>query len=120
MLAAYLVTLVLLPLLEAAARLLDLSVSPIEVHTVTALVMLAWIIRLGGLLHPQAYTNDLGLHANNLRGVIRGQMIFTENLPGEAGGGPAPYPPAQYVMLLPFGGLADAGMRVADRHDTRR
>jgi hypothetical protein len=72
--------------------------------------MLAWIIRLGGLLHPQAYTNDLGLHAHNLEGVVRGQVIFTEFLPGEAGGGPAPYPPAQYVMLLPFGGLINTGL----------
>jgi len=82
--------------------------------------MLAWAIRLGGLLHPQAYTSDLGLHANNLRGVTGGEIIFTETLPGEAGGGPAPYPPAQYVMLLPFRlllgaeRLIEAGNTLAD------
>jgi hypothetical protein len=82
--------------------------------------MLAWIIRLGGLLHPQAYTSDLGLHVNNLVDVVRGTLIFTENLPGEAGGGPAPYPPAQYVMLLPgllllpAGHLVSAGNALAD------
>lgn len=108
--AAYVGTVLLAPLLEASARLLGIAATSAEAHNITALVMLAWIIRLGGLLHPQAYTNDLGLHVNNLRGVVRGEVIFTEALPGEAGGGPAPYPPAQYVMLLPFAGLADAGI----------
>ena len=108
--AAYVGTVLLIPLLLASARQLGIAVATAEVRNVAALVMLAWIIRLGGLLHPQAYTNDLGLHANNLRAVVRGQVIFTENLPGEAGGGPAPYPPAQYVMLLPFAGLVDTGL----------
>lgn len=101
-------SLLLPPVLGSLAALACVTVAPGEVRAVTTLVMLAWLIRLGGLLHPQAYTSDLGLHANNLIGVTRGEVIFTEGLPSEAGGGRAPYPPAQYVMLLPGQLLAPA------------
>lgn len=94
-------TILLFPLLHSAARVLGVLASRTEVRAVVGLVMLAWIIRLGGLLHPQAYTSDLGLNINNLRGVIGGDLIFTEGLPSRAGGGQAPYPPAQYIMLMP-------------------
>jgi hypothetical protein len=78
------------------------------VRALTVLVILAWAIRLGGLIHPQARTSDLGLHMHNLENLIAGEVIFTEDLPGEAGGGPAPYPPAQYVMLAPWHLLANS------------
>jgi hypothetical protein len=102
LLASLVLSLIMERVLASLAAALRLAPSTGEVRALTGLVMLAWIIRLGGLLHPQAYTSDLGLNMNNLDGVIRGEVIFTEDLPSEAGGGPAPYPPAQYVMLAPW------------------
>jgi hypothetical protein len=48
-------------------------------------------------------------------------VIFTEGLPARAGGGQAPYPPAQYILLLPWAPLVSttrtlviAGAALAD------
>ena len=120
LLAGYLLSSFLSSVLSSLGAAVGLSLAPREARMLTTLVVLAWIIRLGGLLHPQAYTSDLGLHMHNLEGVVRGEIIFTEDLPSEAGGGPAPYPPAQYVMLAPWRLLAStrlltmAGNTLAD------
>ena len=103
-----LLSLLLVPLLAGLAAVLGSAVPTGEVRALSSLVMLAWVIRLGGLLHPQSYTSDLGLHMHNLENLIRGEVIFTEDLPARAGGGPAPYPPAQYVMLAPWSLLANS------------
>jgi hypothetical protein len=68
---------------------------------IVGLVTLALVLRLVGMLHPHATFSDVGLNTNNLRGFIRGQVYFTEGLPSEAGGGRAPYPPAQYIVMAP-------------------
>lgn len=68
---------------------------------IVALVLLALALRLGGVLHPYAIFSDLGLNRHNLEGVARGEIYFTEGLPSEAGGGDAPYPPGQYLLLAP-------------------
>jgi hypothetical protein len=102
LLAGYALTIVLEPLARSLARLLDFAPSAVELRSVGALIVLAWLIRALGLLHPQTYSSDIGLNVNNLLQLTRGDVIFTENLPGEAGGGPAPYPPGQYIALLPF------------------
>ena len=68
---------------------------------IVALVLLALALRLGGMLHPYAIFSDLGLNRHNLEGVARGEIYFTEGLPSEAGGGDAPYPPGQYLVLAP-------------------
>ena len=70
--------------------------------SVLGLVILAFVLRLGGELHPHTMFSDLGLHAHNLNQVTGGDIFFTEALPSEAGGGPAPYPPGQYLALLPL------------------
>lgn len=108
LLAGLAVSLLVRPVLASLATVLGLTIPAGEVRALTVLVILAWIIRLGGLLHPQARTSDLGLHMHNLENLIGGEVIFTEDLPGEAGGGPAPYPPAQYVMLAPWHLLANS------------
>jgi hypothetical protein len=69
---------------------------------VVALVVLAAILRLGGMLHPHARFSDDGLNANNLIGLTTGSVYFTEGLTSEAGGGQAPYPPGQYIILAPL------------------
>jgi len=68
---------------------------------IIALILLAIALRLGGMLHPHAIFSDDGLNANNLIGFTSGQVYFTEGLPSEAGGGQAPYPPGQYIMVAP-------------------
>lgn len=65
------------------------------------LVVLAFALRLGGMLHPHAIFNDHVLNANNLLQVERGEIFFTEGLPAEAGGGQAPYPPGSYLLAAP-------------------
>jgi hypothetical protein len=68
---------------------------------VVGLIVLAAVLRLGGMLHPQARFSDVGLNTNNLIGFTQGEVYFTEGLPAEAGGGRAPYPPGQYVTMAP-------------------
>ncbi len=72
-----------------------------QAHAVAALVLLAWLIRVLALVHPQAITSDAGLHIHNLQNVAGGSVIFTEGLPTRAGGGPSPYPSGGYIALLP-------------------
>lgn len=102
LLAAYIGTIMLLPLIRSGARGFALDIPRGEVQAIAGLAALAFVIRLGGMLHPQAYTSDLGLHVNNLISVTAGRVLFTEGLPSEAGGGQAPYPPGGYVALLPW------------------
>ena len=77
------------------------AVSPDEVTQLLALVLLAFALRMGGVLHPQALFSDLGFNANNLYKVSLGEVFLTAGLPSDVGGGRAPYPPGFYVMLLP-------------------
>ncbi|NJP07869.1 MAG: hypothetical protein HC837_20735 [Chloroflexaceae bacterium] len=67
-----------------------------------ALVLVAFALRLGGMLHPHAIFSDHRLHANNLLELGLGSVFFTEGLPAEAGGGQAPYPPGSYIVLNPL------------------
>ena len=79
-----------------------------------ALVVLAFTVRLGGMLHPVTRFSDLGLNANNLLEFSLGSVFFTEQLPARAGGGPAPYPPGQYIVEAP------AQLPLAPGDDSRR
>lgn len=70
---------------------------------VVGLVLLALLLRLGGLLHPNTRDSDIGLNANNLLSFSIYETVYTtEGLPGRAGGGQSPYPPGQYVLLAPL------------------
>lgn len=80
----------------------------LEARPVLGMVLLAFALRMGGMLHPQALFSDLGFNANNLFGVTLGRVFFTAGLPSDAGGGQAPYPPGFYLLLLP-GELIAAG-----------
>lgn len=66
-----------------------------------AIFLLAFALRLGGMLHPVAIFSDHRLNANNLFEVGLGKIYLTEGLPTDAGGGQAPYPPGIYLWLLP-------------------
>lgn len=98
----YGLSVVLEPLTSGFAARLGIAAPKREVQLVVGLFVLAWLIRALGLFHPQTYHSDRGLHENNLRGVTRGDIIFTEPLPAEAGGGDAPYPPGGYITLAPL------------------
>ena len=69
---------------------------------VVAVVVLALAARLVGMLHPYALSSDVGLHRHNMQDVQRGRLYFTEDLPARAGGGRAPYPPGQYLVVAPM------------------
>lgn len=60
--------------------------------------VLVLMVFLLGVSYPQFATSDLMMHVHNLEGVLRGDLFFTEALPG---GRPAPYPPAYYLFLVP-------------------
>lgn len=68
---------------------------------VVALVLLAFALRMGGMLHPHAIFSDQVFNANNLFRVSLGQVFLTAGLPTRAGGGEAPYPPGMYLLLIP-------------------
>ncbi len=86
------------------ARVLHLTASYIK--PLVALVVLAFALRLGGMLHPYAIFSDHLMNANNLLELGLGRVYFTEGLPKEAGGGQAPYPPGTYLMAAPLQLLA--------------
>lgn len=86
---------------------LQQSAFSLQQSAITALFLLAFAIRLCGLLHPQIIFSDIGLNANNLLGFSGGEVFFTEGLPSEAGGGQSPYPPALYVIAAPLQLLFD-------------
>jgi hypothetical protein len=70
-------------------------------RSVVLLVVLAFALRLGGTLYPHTIFSDIGLNSNNVEEFTVGNVYFTEGLPSEAGGGQAPYPPGQYLVLAP-------------------
>jgi hypothetical protein len=105
--AGYGLSVLLEPLAAGLAYKIRLVTTPFEIRAITALIVVAWLIRVIGLMHPQTFSSDVGLNANNLRGITQGNIIFTEPLPSEAGGGPAPYPPGQYISLMPLRLLSD-------------
>lgn len=81
----------------------------VAARPVLGLMLLAFALRMGGMLHPQALFSDLGMHANNLFKITLGELFFTTGLPGDAGGGQQPYPPGAYLLLLPGQLLAPDG-----------
>lgn len=73
-----------------------------EVAAVTALVMAAFALRVAGMLHPHAIFSDTALQANKLFEASLGRIFLSAGLPSGAGGGMAPYPPALFILLMPF------------------
>jgi hypothetical protein len=69
---------------------------------VVGLVMSAWALRVAGMLHPHAIFSDSAMQANKLFAASLGDVFLTAGLPGAAGGGLAPYPPALFLILMPL------------------
>jgi hypothetical protein len=68
---------------------------------IVGLIVLAVILRLGGVLHPHARFSDDGFNAHKLMSFTGGEVFSTAGLPDDAGGGLAPYPPGQYIVFAP-------------------
>lgn len=66
----------------------------------------AFVLRLGGQLHPQIFVYDLGFHLNRLHLVETGQLLFTTQ-PAEFGGtGHSTfYLPTPYLFVIPLNWL---------------
>ena len=96
------------PLVQVISRRRS-AVESGEVTQLLALVLLAFALRMGGMLHPQALFSDLGFNANNLYRLSLGEVFLTAGLPSDVGGGRAPYPPGFYLVLLPGELLAVGG-----------
>lgn len=98
-------------LLHFGARMLDWQlpgtaaqskVQQRQSRIVVALVLLAFAVRLGGMVHPHALFSDHRFNANNLLKLGLGHVYMQAGLPADAGGGQAPYPPGLYLLLAPM------------------
>jgi hypothetical protein len=98
----YLLAILLAPLLAVAARAAGLQVRHSECDAALAATIGAFGMRMAGLLHPYAKFSDLDFNVHNFEAVIGGKLFLYAGLPCEAGGGQAPYPPAQYLALAPL------------------
>ncbi len=103
----YLLAVLLAPLLAAAANAAGLRIARGELGAALGTTIGAFGLRMAGLLHPYARFSDLGFNINNLDEVIRGDLFLYAGLPAGVGGGRAPYPPAQYLVLAPLRLLID-------------
>ncbi len=73
------------------------TVPPSEASWMLALSLWVFLAIMLGVSYPQFATSDLMMHVHNLEGVFRGDLFFTELLPG---GKLAPYPPIYYILLI--------------------
>jgi hypothetical protein len=81
-------------------------------RTLTALMLLACTLRLLGALFPPFGAHDLPRNIGRLLLVHGGELVITARS-AEFGSGFTVYPPAPYVVLLPFGLLIrDPGVLV--------
>lgn len=110
----YLLAVLLIPLLDRIAQALGITAGAGERYAALAATLAAFVLRMAGLLHPYARSNDLGFHANNLLRLTTGKVFLTGGLPCEAGAGNAPYPPAEYLVLAPAQLLLEEGGRARE------
>jgi hypothetical protein len=92
-----LLTAVFLPFLEA--KWLREGRRALEARLLWAILLLGFLLRLGGMLYPQFRSSDLIFHAHRAEWVASGNLLFTADLPDV--NIPAPYPPGFYVSTLP-------------------
>ena len=59
------------------------------------------LVAMSGVLYPQSVPHDFGFHLNRFREVQGGNLFFENYV--VSGVGQGFYPPAMYVLLLPFG-----------------
>ncbi|MDQ5825147.1 MAG: hypothetical protein M3441_13210 [Chloroflexota bacterium] len=59
------------------------------------------LVAMSGVLYPQSEPHDFGFHLNRFKDVQAGNLFFENYV--ISGVGQGFYPPAMYVLLLPFG-----------------
>ena len=62
-------------------------------------LLLGFLLRLGGMLYPQFRSSDLLFHVHRAEWTWAGNLLFTADLPDV--NLPAPYPPGFYIALAP-------------------
>ena len=102
-------------LTHTLARRCNVPLTLHEPARVTSIVLAAFAVRMGGVLHPFALFSDLGLHINNLLLLTNGLVLRTTGLPCEAGAGLQPYPPGLSLMAAPLQLLLDNDRLVLGR-----
>ena len=80
-------------------RTMGLAAGRLEGGWLAGLFLLQFVVLYFVQLHPLFKSSDIGLHIHKFEAVQGGQLVFSEDLPGNL---PAPYPPAFYVLLQPF------------------
>ncbi|HKP52863.1 MAG TPA: hypothetical protein VJ183_09440 [Chloroflexia bacterium] len=66
-----------------------------------ALVLIAFVVRLSGQMHPQICIIDLNFHLHRFQTVEAGQLLFTINS-AEWGGRETFYLPTAYLFMMPL------------------
>ncbi|NWJ96662.1 MAG: hypothetical protein HXX20_12835 [Chloroflexi bacterium] len=93
-------------------KVLGLKVTRREMGWLAAIFLFQFVMLWGFMQHPMFTSSDLGLNIHRLQDVMRGNLLFPQELPN---GQLAPYPPAYYLLLLPFTNLVptdDVGIGV--------
>ena len=75
--------------------------------TIWSIVGIGVTAQLTILSSPWLRSSDVAMHIRMLNQVLRGDMLFTAQLPCEAGGQQAPYPIISYLMVAPFASISD-------------
>lgn len=92
-----LLTALILPVLEA--RWHREGRRPVQARLLWAVLLLGFLLRVGGMRYPQFRSSDLTFHVHRTEWVASGDLLFTADLPDV--NIPAPYPPGLYVTALP-------------------
>ena len=71
-----------------------------EARLLWVILLLGFLLRVGGMRYPQFRSSDLMLHVHNAQAVGMANLFFTEPLPNVNLA--APYPPGLYVAFLPI------------------
>lgn len=92
--AGLLLTALFLPRLERS------SLPVRKARLLWAVLLLGFLLRLGGVLYPQFRSSDLLFHIHRAEWTWAGNLLFTADLPDV--NLPAPYPPGLYITLAPL------------------
>jgi len=85
-------------------KAIGLPVNRREAGWLAAIFLFQFIILWGFMSHPQFTSSDLGLNIHLLQSAQAGNLYFPQLLPNKQ---LAPYPPAFYLLLLPFTNFTD-------------
>jgi hypothetical protein len=96
------------PSLAALAQRLGVPLPAAHWRWLALIALVVLATRYGGKIYPDSMPGDIGFHANRLADVARGTVLLVSRNRGVD----FPYPPALYLLLMPFL-LAGASARVA-------